>query len=415
MQPHLSTNRLCPPTAVDAANASHGLLPRGPVLDWSSFKKVAHPYHPSMDDLPHTAMTSSGRAAIYHALLQLKLPAGSTVLVPTYHSPTMIAPVVLAHLDVAYYGIGVDGLPLLNTMDRHAARKAQAMLVTHYFGITRSLAKVRQWCDARGVVLIEDCAHAYFGAAGERPVGAWGDYSTASLPKFFPMSEGGLLASAQHPISKLQLKPSSLMAHLKGVVDILEPAIQHQRLKGLNRALSMLFWLKNSNTPREAESGNEKETTLQRMMLDCDMERIHQTPLWTSRLLKTILPRGRIIAHRHRNYAIYAKYFDCVRGAIPLFPQRCDAITPYVFPLWVDDADRIYQALREQKLPVYRWDRVWPGTPHLTGDVAPSWNQHVLQLLCHQDLSEADITRTALALLKLLPAPSLQRMSAVQR
>ena len=368
-----------------------------------------------MDDLPYATLTSSGRAAIYQALLQLQLPAGSTVLVPTYHSPTMIAPVVLAHLYVAYYAIGADGLPLLNTIDALTASKTQAMLVTHYFGITRSLGNVRQWCDVRGVVLIEDCAHAYFGAAGERPVGAWGDYSTASLSKFFPISEGGLLASAQHPISKLQLKPSRLVAQLKGVVDVLEQAIRHKRLKGLNSAFSMLFWLKNSNTPREAESGNAIEPTPLRMMQNCDMDRINRTPLWTTRLLKTILPRGRIITHRQRNFALYATYFDGVRGAMPLFPLPCTSIAPYVFPLWVDDADRIYQALREQKLPVYRWDRVWPGTPRLAGDVAPLWNQHVLQLLCHQDLSEADIARTSLALLKLLSAANVRRVSSFQR
>jgi len=79
-----------------------------------------------------------------------------------------------------------------------------------------------------------------------------------------------------------------------------------------------------------------------------------------------------------------------------------DDAVPYVFPLWVNDADRVYHSLRALALPVFRWDRIWPDTPTLADDVGPSWSQHVLQLLCHQDLGEADVARTALATLALL-------------
>jgi hypothetical protein len=78
-----------------------------------------------------------------------------------------------------------------------------------------------------------------------------------------------------------------------------------------------------------------------------------------------------------------------------------------VFALWVDDADRVYQALREQELPVFRWDRVWPGTPVVEGDQGPLWSRHVLQLLCHQNLSAADVEHTARAILSLLPTPPI--------
>ena len=168
-----------------------------------------------MEDLAHAAFTTSGRAAIYQALLQLKLPAGSTVLVPTYHCPTMVAPVPLANLNVAYFGLHADGLPDLGSIDTATATRSRAMIVSHYFGLARSLAEVRQWCDQHGIALIEDCAHCYFGEAGARPVGAWGDYSTASLSKFFPVSERGVLASAHRPITDLRLTPPGLKAQLK--------------------------------------------------------------------------------------------------------------------------------------------------------------------------------------------------------
>ena len=388
-------------------------LPRGPVLGWSSFKTVDAPGIASVENLSYTAFTTSGRAAIYQALLQLQLPPATTVLVPSYHCPTMIAPVILANLNVAYFGLQADGLPKLDSIDAATANKAKAVLVSHYFGLAHSLADVRRWCDERGIALIEDCAHCYFGNAGERPMGAWGDYSTASLSKFLPVPEGGLLASARRPITNPQLATPSVKAQLKGWVDIFELAIKHRRIAGLNSILAALFRLKNSRLRHVASDENEAKyraksetnTTAATMMRDCDMDRITQAPLWATMALKTLLPRGRLIVRRQENYACYARHFDNVQGARPLFPlttASTSEIAPYVFPLWVDDADRVYHALRAQDLPVFRWDRIWPGTPQLPDDVGPIWSQHVLQLLCHQDLSEADVERTSQSVLSLL-------------
>ena len=112
------------------------------------------------------------------------------MLVPTYHCPTMIAPVVHA-------GDGPDVLS-----DHGAARRtwngcAQAdlagvrvMLAAHYFGLPQPMAVIRTFCDERGINLIEDCAHAFFGVSDDRPVGSWGDVAIASLTKFFPGARG---------------------------------------------------------------------------------------------------------------------------------------------------------------------------------------------------------------------------------
>ena len=153
------------------------MFPRGPVLGWASFTGARSVALPSVEDLPHVVMTSSGRAAIYQALRQLNLPAGSKVLLPTYHCPTMVAPVLLAGLEPVFYAVREDGLPDVTSLSRPEAANGRVVLTAHYFGLTRSLHEVRAWCDERGAALIEDCAHAFFGMAGERPVGAWGDYA----------------------------------------------------------------------------------------------------------------------------------------------------------------------------------------------------------------------------------------------
>lgn len=399
-------------------------LPRAPVLDWSSFRSD-EPHAKglvatsSVQDLQSIAFTTSGRAAIYQALLQLALPEGSEVLIPTYHCPTMVAPVLLAGLRPVYFGLQPDGLPDLSELERRGAIGARAIIVAHYFGLARSLAAVRQWCDARSVALIEDCAHCHFGRAGERPVGAWGDYATASLSKFLPVPEAGMLGSARFAIAPMTLKPPGVKLQAKGCIDVLEFAARHRRLAGVRSLLSMAFALKNRRSTRTVEpKADTSNPTTQRsveeaVMHNCDMGRVGNAPVWASMVLNGTLPRQRILARRRDNYARYLQAFSGVEGARPLFPSTTPDAVPYVFPVWVDDADRVYRAILVLELPVFRWDRIWPGTPSLSGDVGPLWSRHVLQLLCHQDLSPEDISNTIRAILHVLRPTSGSPLAAV--
>ena len=388
--------------ALRPAAAQQVFLPRAPVLDWANFKRTGAPHIACIEDAPHTVITTSGRAALYHALLQLRLPARATVLVPTYHCPTMVAPVICAGLRPAFFGLQADGLPDLDTLDTAVAQEAGAIIVAHYFGLPHSLIAIRAWCDLHHVALIEDCAHSFFGHAGDRPVGHWGDYAVASLSKFFPVPEAGLLASATRPIPQLSLEALGLRAQVKGWVDVLEFAVDHDRLGGLNRLLSPIFNLKNHNSKTEPPDDDVDLSSELAMLRICDMGRIGNAPLGVSLMLNRGLSRGRIAARRRENFDRYAQYFSSVSGAQPAFPAMPEATAPYVFPLWVDDAERVYRSLRTRRLPVFRWDRIWPGTPQRKGDVGPLWSEHVLQLLCHQDLSAADIEYTAGAVLDLL-------------
>jgi dTDP-4-amino-4,6-dideoxygalactose transaminase len=386
-------------------NAKYRALPKHPVLAWSSFRGSATTSLASIENLQHTTFTTSGRAAIYQALRLLELPAGSTVLVPSYHCPTMVAPILLAHLKVAYFAIKGDGLPNLPTIDDRTACRSKAMLVSHYFGFLNSLHEVRTWCDARGIALIEDCAHCYFGQAGERTVGAWGDYATASLSKFFPLQEGGVLASASRPVSALHLKPATLTAQLKGFIDILEISSKYNGFYGFNTGLKLIFKAKNILKIKQI---NSIKTLEQDMIKYCDMGRINNNLLWSSFIIKNLLPCNTIVKKRQLNYQQYEKYFHSTAGAKPLFSTSTKPpsdIAPYVFPLWVDDADRIYHVLKALNLPVFRWDKLWPDTPTLANDAGPLWSAHVLQLLCHQDLASAEIDFIASAIIQLLPKP----------
>ena len=346
-------------------------------------------------------MTTSGRAALYQALLRLGAAAGRRVLVPSYHCPSMVAPVVHAGLVPQFYAIRADGSPDLEHLALDATDPPAAIIVAHYFGLPQSMRAVRAWCDNRGVVLIEDCAHCFFGQAGERPVGQWGDYAIASLTKFFALPEAGLLVSNRGPLRAASLKQAGFKAELKGAVDVLELASIHGRLRGLTTILRAVFAAKNfvrgTGSPKPSD---EAGTAVD--MADCDMKRSGDAPLRLSQLLFRIQGRARIHRRRRENYSAYAAALSHLPGIRPLAPELPADAAPYVFPLLVNDAERIYHALRRGGMPVFRWDRVWPGAPGLPDDHAPAWQRHLLQLLCHQDLGPNDIAEVCGAVRQLL-------------
>lgn len=381
-------------------------FPKAPVLGWDSLVPPGRAALPSVADLPHRAYTTSGRAALLAALHQLALPAGSTVLVPTYHCPTMVAPILVAGLVPAYFPIGADSLPLLDGIDDATASRARVMIAAQYFGLPRSLAVLRRWCDARDIVLIEDCAHSYFGEAGERPIGAWGDFATASLSKFFPVAEAGILVSAHRRLGPLGLQPPGLRGQLKAVLDVLEYSHGHGHLAGVSHILRPLLWLKRQRPGSRQADDDGAAADANSMLAACDMARAGQLPTIAAVALHRWLPQAGIVARRRSNYQALVQALAGASGARLLNPALPDGAAPYVCPLLIEGRDRaqaVYERMRVAGLPVFRWDRIWPGTPVDAQDAGPVWSQQLIQVLCHQGLEVADlmgVARTTQALLR---------------
>lgn len=376
-------------------STSRALPPKRPILDWHRTAPSCATPLPCVADLPYRQMTTSGRAAIYQALRLIAAPAGSTVLVPTYHCPTMVAPVVMLGLKPVFYPIDAFGLPALDRIPEHDAARATCLLAPHYFGLTQSFAAVRDWCDRTNTLLIEDCAHAFYGMAGDRPVGAWGDYATASLTKFFPVIEGGMIASATRPIPSLNLRRPNFKAETKGLFDLIHLSNMHGRLKGFGPFINALSsrGLRSVRPPKALQQRTQQSRTYTEKfaLIECDLGRVDQAPLRSTHWIFAKEFKQNTGAYRRKLFEHYFETLSNLPGARPLYASLPPGSVPYAFPLWVDDADRVYRRLRLTGVPVYRWDRIWPGTPEIPEDCGLEWNTHVLQLLCHQNLLPAEI------------------------
>lgn len=364
--------------------------PTRPTFGWDNLGGERAAGLPAVDDLPHRRLLTSGRAALFAAMKALGVQPGDGVLAPSYHCPTLVAPLRAAGATVQFYPLGADGLPTLDAVT--PAPGTKAIVVAQLFGLPRSLAGVRAWCDAHGIALVEDCAHTFFGQAGERAVGHWGDLATASVTKFFPVPEAGLLASAT-PLLALALQPPGARQQVKAWVDLLERGAEHRRLTGLNTVLGALFRLKNGPPRPPAASAPPRELSEPQHMAECDLTRNEQAPTALAQRLFQ-LPRQRIVARRRRHHETLRQRTEGLPGARPLFGALPAQAAPYVMPLWVDDPEPVYAALRAAGCAVFRWDRVWPGVPDFHDDHGARWRTHVLQLLCHQDLDDAMLAHT---------------------
>ena len=104
------------------------------------------------------------------------------------------------------------------------------------------------------MILIEDCAHAFFGQVNGRPLGDYGDYAVASVRKFLPVFDGGYLLSSRHSLADVKLSSAGLRYQLKAIINIIEEAGAYRRLNGLYQILqlpSLLSRLKNRNSHQQ--------------------------------------------------------------------------------------------------------------------------------------------------------------------
>lgn len=366
--------------------------PKLPAIDWDTFDGKKNSNTPCLLEHSGTHFTVSGRAAILLALEMFQVGPGKKVLVPTYHCPTMVAPIVALGAEPIFYPIDKNGSPVLSWLQHTRSADVHVILVTHLFGLPQPLLEIRSWCDQHGVRLIEDCAHALFGVSDDRAVGLWGDLAIASLTKFLPVSEGGCLVNNLVQVPLPQLQSPSFKSQIKAAFDILHTSINHNRLAVLApliRTISRLSKLLKSKSnsvdpvpPADAPFGDG-------FVIDVAQSHIALTRAccWIAKHAH----RQRIVARRRENYEFFARELSEVPGLHPLHANLPANCAPYVFPLWVGQPDPGYAELRRLMFPVSRWDRLWPNVATIDGDMGLTWSHHVLQLACHQDMTPPEL------------------------
>lgn len=320
-----------------------------------------------------------GRYALRAACQAAGLGPGSLLLAPSYHCRTMLDPALALGANVALYALHEDLQPDLASIEallRESGNAARALLVPHYFGVEQPAATMDQLadlCQRHGVMLIEDCAHAWMVA--QRRIGAGrpaGRMVVASPYKYFACPDGGVLWG-----EPAQLPPQSrgpgLVAELKVARGVLS-----RGAVALPAA---------TPTPATHSRGAERRERNDRPSPYYDPALERCDALFLSRwLIRRAAPEA--IARQRR--LRYRQWLDAMAGlphARALMPVLPDTCAPYMFPLLISRPDPDFFRLKQAGLPIWRWDDMAvSGCP-----VAERYRTELLHLPCHQGLSDAQM------------------------
>jgi dTDP-4-amino-4,6-dideoxygalactose transaminase len=384
-------------------------VPKNPVLGWTSFRSRPEADDPAIAGgrsvpsvlaLPHKRYVTSARVAIALALQRLGVTAGDRVLVPAYHCLSMVEPIVFCGAVPVFYPLTSNLDVPLDALERFDLVRVRAMLVTHYFGFPQAMASICAFAHARGIPVIEDCAHAVFGVADDRPIGTWGDYAAVSLMKFFPVYDGGCLISSTHALDDLALQKASRRFEVKAFLNSIERGLSYRRFPGIQAAAGTAIAVKDAmwrgfKRLRQARSDHPvayHDPAASEGINGLDPAWLDRQISFASRMLVEHLPVDRIVARRRRNYRRLAAALSDLPGTRPFFAALPDTVVPYVFPLWVDRPARVFARLKQDGVPLFRWERLWSDDAALIDPQAARFATEIFQLPCHQELTDDEMS-----------------------
>jgi hypothetical protein len=373
-------------------------IPIAPVLSRATFGGGAHARPLSVLDAGQSRLVTSGRVAIALALREMGIGPGDEVLVPAYHSPSMVPPVLWRGAAPVFYKIRPDTSVDLADVAARLTPATRAIMVTSYFGFPQDLAAIRAFCDAHGLLMLEDCAHCFFGEHQGRPVGAWGDYAIASSMKFFPVYEGGCLVSARHSLANVALVSAGAGFEAKAALAALENSFTYGRLPLLRALLRIPMRLKDAawGALKSRRSPAAPDAQLAPASSDSGFD---FEPRWIdkrsarfSRVVMALASTGRIAALRRRHYLALEEAVRGLPGCRPLHASLPAGACPWQFPLLVDAPEAVFAALHAAGVPIVRFaEQRWPGMDPALCAASADLSRRVLAFPCHQELLAGEL------------------------
>ena len=334
------------------------------------------------------------------------LKAGEKVLIPAYHCNSMVEPVVHMQGTPVFYRVDSNATVDIEDVERRLDPKVRVLMVTNYFGFPQNLREIRRFCDERSLILIEDCAHVFFGDYCGKPIGSYGDYTFASPMKFFPIYDGGYLISAKRSITDIELQSAGLLFEAKGAWTIVGRGVDYRRFR-LGRCFLRLPYAVRRLTKRLFKRGEGESAALRPGHAqpiyrfggyfsgregEYDPAWIHVRMSLVSRLVVGITAKSRVADRRRRNYQILLERLAGLPKCRPLFPILPDTVVPYVFPLVVGDPHEVFPALKRARVPISRFGEYpWRDFRGAEFPEAAGLSREVFQFPCHQEIRPREL------------------------
>jgi len=155
------------------------------------------------------AFSSWGGAAL--AALEFFNVKGKTVLCPSNTFMATPLSVVKAGAEVEFVDCNKDDLCIsLQDLKKKAAQhKPVAVWLVHIGGhIAFQVEEIAKFCKEKGIILLEDCAHAHGASWNGKKPGSWGDAGVYSFyaTKTVSTGEGGMLVTRNNELAEFAKK-----------------------------------------------------------------------------------------------------------------------------------------------------------------------------------------------------------------
>jgi selenocysteine lyase/cysteine desulfurase len=308
--------------------------------------------------IPATAMLFARcRFALFEGLrLLVRARDLRRVWLPAWICRPVVEAVHAAGLGVRVYDIDERLAPRLETIEPD---RGDGLLVIHYFGLAQPLPRLRAFCDAYGLALIEDCAHALPDPAAPVRIGAVGDIAVFSLRKQLPVAGGGLLV-----VNEARLRAGACPPPPRVIGDRRELArlglMVAERVAyalGLN-PLALKNRLPVVDPVRSAGS--------------LEVLREYAQPPGPSRLIAPLL-RGLdwagLIRGRSRSYTALAQELRRIPEIQVALPETPSGSVPLALPVWSRRSDALARALRRHGVEAICWP--WGEQPPFSHALYP--------------------------------------------
>lgn len=133
---------------------------------------------------------SSGKTALMR-LLKTKKDPRPVVMVPALNCVRVQKAIEAANCKVQTYDFQSEpGRFDWDTVLGSVTDQVGVLIVTHLYGVPVDLREAREFCSAKGILLIEDCAQTLGGYIAGQQVGTWGDAAFFSFSYDKPISLG---------------------------------------------------------------------------------------------------------------------------------------------------------------------------------------------------------------------------------
>ena len=373
------------------AHAEQYPLPRVSILPEASFYHLTGLLHRQKIESPFIDgyFFYQGRYALAHALEKAGVDSSCSVLMPAYHCRSLVEPALYLKAEVVLYPLNNKLEPLFCEAEKlisEAKKPIKVMVLPHFFGFPQCMEDVMSFCQNKNILLIEDCAHAFYGTYKGVPLGKFGMFSIASPRKFLPIDGGGVFVDNRLDVeeSDVVLIPQGFKAEVKALLRWLLQAVK----KNFNKKKYTVRNLTRKFESVQSGKASKEEVDDSGCLQWFDKSKKDFSSIDVSRYLIKVSPHQWVISKRREYYNTWLTSISGVEGCHPLFNEVSEGVVPYMFPLVLDcRPNLIFDLLKKEGVPMWRWEDIAVSDCR----VSKEYRESLVQLPCHQTLTEDEL------------------------